>query len=144
MVDQLCSTYNCARSTQRWPMVVFYSSLNVAAINSYVVYMSNNSNSSMLRRRFLKQLAMEMVRPHLLQRLTLQRLPRSMKLRIREICGVEDTVNLENTGPMPENGRCGYCDSKKNRKTRYFCRKCKKFMCLEHITVLCDSCYQHL
>lgn len=23
-VDQLCATYNCARNTRRWPMVIFF------------------------------------------------------------------------------------------------------------------------
>ena len=25
VVDEMCATYNCARNTRRWPMVVFYS-----------------------------------------------------------------------------------------------------------------------
>ncbi|RZC42715.1 DDE Tnp 1 7 domain containing protein, partial [Asbolus verrucosus] len=54
VVDQLCSNYNCARSTRRWPMVVFYNILNVAGINSMVIHTCNNPNSNMKRRVFLQ------------------------------------------------------------------------------------------
>ncbi|XP_072400276.1 uncharacterized protein [Diabrotica undecimpunctata] len=36
-VDKLCPQYNVARCSRRWPMVVLYSLLNVAAINSVVI-----------------------------------------------------------------------------------------------------------
>lgn len=34
-VDKLCAAYNCARTTKKWPMVIFYALLNVAGINSF-------------------------------------------------------------------------------------------------------------
>lgn len=42
----LCATYNCARNTERWPMVIFYSLVNVAGINSYVIYNINNQSEN--------------------------------------------------------------------------------------------------
>lgn len=33
-LDKMCAAYDCARNTKRWPMVIFYSLLNVAGVNS--------------------------------------------------------------------------------------------------------------
>lgn len=62
MVDQFCFNYNCARKTKRGPLVMLYSSLNVAGINSFLIYCSNNSSLKIPRRKFLKSLSMEKVR----------------------------------------------------------------------------------
>lgn len=32
VVDRLCANYNCARNTNRWPMVIFYTMLNIAGM----------------------------------------------------------------------------------------------------------------
>lgn len=39
--DMMCSNMNCGRKTKRWPMCLFYNILNIAAINSYVIYVNN-------------------------------------------------------------------------------------------------------
>ncbi|KAF2893035.1 hypothetical protein ILUMI_13138 [Ignelater luminosus] len=46
--DKLCMSYDCAKSTRRWLMVVFFSAMNIAAINTCVIYSSNNPNTNML------------------------------------------------------------------------------------------------
>ncbi|KAJ8966737.1 hypothetical protein NQ314_003334 [Rhamnusium bicolor] len=38
VVDKLCASYNCSRNTRRWPMVIFYTLLNIAGINSQVIH----------------------------------------------------------------------------------------------------------
>ncbi|KAJ3661711.1 hypothetical protein Zmor_006098 [Zophobas morio] len=43
IVDKLCATYNVARSTRRWPMVIFYHLLNIAAINAHVIFLGNKN-----------------------------------------------------------------------------------------------------
>lgn len=57
VVDQLCAHYNCARSTRRWPMVVFDCILNVAGVNSLVVYNCNNTAAKTRKRLFRQGLA---------------------------------------------------------------------------------------
>lgn len=138
-VDQLCSYYDCARTTNRWPMVIFYSILNVAAINSHILYKWNNPDIKTSRREFLKQISMELILPELRVRRIVQQIPRSMKLRLSEICGLEIPQNNDDN-PRNTTGRCNFCDSKKNRKTRYFCRVCKKWLCLEHSEYICEDC----
>lgn len=61
LVDQMSVPYNAGRTINRWHLALFYSLLNVAGINSYVIY-SSNKNSNIKRRLFLKQLGMSLVK----------------------------------------------------------------------------------
>lgn len=36
--DQICSNMSCSRKTNRWPMTMLYGILNMAFVNSYVIY----------------------------------------------------------------------------------------------------------
>lgn len=139
VLDKLCASYNCARATNRWPMVVFYSLLNIGAYNSLVVFGANNPNSSIKRRDFLKQLAFELVSDHMKSRATSPYIPRNLKSRIKEVQNIEEeAIQTEDPGI----GRCCYCSSKQNRKTRYSCKLCKRFLCLEHVISICQNCYE--
>ncbi|KAJ8937071.1 hypothetical protein NQ314_012043 [Rhamnusium bicolor] len=82
VADRLFANYNCARATNRWPLVVFYGLMNIAGINSQIIYNSNN-DSKLPRRMFLESLAFELVQPHLKRRSDLLSLPRQIKQRKR-------------------------------------------------------------
>lgn len=142
VVDRLCANYNVARNTRRWPMVIFYSILNLAGINSFVVFCSNNPNSTQKRRGFLRTLALELIKPHLSVRSNLQTIPRTLRNRLQEISGTPDTAQAV-APPNQQTGRCAICSSRKSRKTRFFCRKCYKYMCLEHIGIICNDCFEN-
>ena len=61
-IDQMCTLYNVARITRRWPLVVFFNLLNLAAINASALYRLRYPN---WRRDFIRQLAHELVLPQL-------------------------------------------------------------------------------
>ena len=42
-VDQMIGAYNVARNTKRWPMVMFYTVLNIAGINAQTIHMLNSN-----------------------------------------------------------------------------------------------------
>lgn len=135
-VDKLCAAYDVSRNTRRWPMVVFYSLINVAGINSFIIYSTNNSTWNTRRRKFLQTLSFQLVEDHLRRRL-IQNIPNVIKDQIRRILAVPP--------PPPQldvdrRGRCAYCDRKKNRPTRFTCVKCEKFICLEHSLNVCREC----
>ncbi|KAG5862969.1 hypothetical protein JTB14_037443 [Gonioctena quinquepunctata] len=88
-VDKLSASYNCARNTRRCPMVLFYNFLNIAGINSQVIYASNNPGKNFLRRSFLKQLANDLVKPHLQVRAAMSNIPRSLRSRLTRTFWVE-------------------------------------------------------
>ncbi|KAJ8927264.1 hypothetical protein NQ314_020265 [Rhamnusium bicolor] len=89
VVDKLVSSYDCARNTRRWPMVIFYTMLNVARINAHVIFTSNNPETKILKRNFLRELAHNLIRPYLQRRVPLTNIPRSLQIRLKEVCGIE-------------------------------------------------------
>lgn len=58
----MCSLYNVARITKRWPMV--FSILNIAGINSQIIN-TGNKNKVESRRAFLRTLSNELLSEHL-------------------------------------------------------------------------------
>ena len=65
--DQMCATYNVARNIKRWPIVVFFAMLNVAGINSQIIYLGN-CLGKIKRRIFLNMLSKELVAGELTRR----------------------------------------------------------------------------
>ncbi|KAJ8927744.1 hypothetical protein NQ314_019748 [Rhamnusium bicolor] len=92
VVDELCVTYNIARSTRTWAMVIFHSVLNIAAINALVIYLfiANNSSSNIRRSQFLEELTLSLLDDYLQRRSTNQHLPRLIKV------GIKKLLNLPN------------------------------------------------
>ncbi|KAJ8942152.1 hypothetical protein NQ314_010143 [Rhamnusium bicolor] len=107
VVDKLCSSYNCARSTRRWPNVIFFSMMNVAAINAFVKFTANDPNSNILRRDFLPQLPMSLAQDYMKQRASCSSIPKTLKPRIRELSGLPDST-LPNARESDEHRRCFY------------------------------------
>lgn len=138
-VDKMCETYNCARGTNRWPMVIFYSLMNIAGINSFIIYGLNNLNVKTSRSKFLEVLSYDLIMPHLKKRALILSLPKTLRQRIIEVCKLD--IPESSSSGNHQAGRCSFCCSKKNRKTRYNCLKCKKYFCLEHAVMVCSDCY---
>ncbi|KAK9680741.1 Transposase IS4 [Popillia japonica] len=84
-LDQKCANYSTSRRTRRWPMAIFYSILDIAGVNAFILYGSYRDNVSMLRIKFMKMLSFELVQDHLNKRLVNERLPRSIRLNIGTI-----------------------------------------------------------
>lgn len=108
---------DCARKTRCWPLVIFYSMVNVSGKNSQVVFAFKNPTTKVVGRKFLTDLAFLLMREHLIIRSGIPEVPRLSRQRITQICGIEGPQNLGV-------GRCRMCYSKKNRKTKYYCRNC--------------------
>ncbi|XP_060855395.1 uncharacterized protein LOC132933083 [Metopolophium dirhodum] len=114
VVDDL-KDYSVARISRRWPLTIFYSLLNIAGINSQLIYKANN-NCNINRREFLQTLGKQLTMGYLQQRINIKTLPIEVKRKIASILR-EKYIEQPNAGPTRE-GRCYYCDRKKNRKTK--------------------------
>lgn len=136
VVDQLKSNYSVSRKSCRWPLTLFFSMLNIAGINSEIVYEANKK-CRMNRRKFLKSLANSLILPQLERRRDIVSLPITIKNRIKEISG--GPANQPEEKPIVE-GRCNFCSWKKNRKTKTVCLQCQKPICREHTTTSCPEC----
>lgn len=65
--NKLCESYSLNLKTTRWPLIIFFSMLNMAGINSQVILTANGVNVGRLR-IFLKKLGEHLVKDQLLRR----------------------------------------------------------------------------
>lgn len=137
IVDKMASTYNVARNTKRWPLVIFYGMLNIASINAFVILRHNHPTSdvSKERRLFIKHLGKELVKDHISSRANSP----GLHTYIRDTAAKYSGTTRQDVPDPPPNkrGHCKYC---KKRKTRYFCKFCKCWLCMEHILACCREC----
>ncbi|CAG5009257.1 unnamed protein product [Parnassius apollo] len=84
-VDQMKEEYSVGRMTRRWPMRLFFSILNIGGINSQIIYTAN-TKTVLLRRMYLKEISLALVRPHLMKRSSIMTFPSSLKKTNRSIC----------------------------------------------------------
>lgn len=141
VVDKLARTYDVSRNSKRWPLTVFFSMLNHAGINAFVVHMLNNNiekNKSNLRRIFIKQLGLSLLEDHLRQRKDNLRVPRDIRKRVHEILHEEVPGPSSKQPSRPQ--RCSFCPRNKDRKTLNSCCKCEAAICREHANFVCQNC----
>ncbi|KAB0805400.1 hypothetical protein PPYR_02396 [Photinus pyralis] len=136
-VDKLCATYNVARNTRRWPMVIFFSLMNLAGINSQIIAKANGSSNVSVRRLYLKNLALALTEDHLRRRAQVTNIPRRVRERRQEVAGISSSTVVAPSPPGTRK-RCHFCS--KDSKTKYTCKKCNKFLCLSHAEMLCPQC----
>lgn len=88
VLDMLCHSRTTKRKSRRWPMRYFYAILDIAAINSFIIYKSNSkmdSFSNDARISFLKNLALSLTKPLMEKRLNNTHLPRELRSSIGKL-----------------------------------------------------------
>ncbi|XP_069618531.1 piggyBac transposable element-derived protein 4-like [Ranitomeya imitator] len=140
--DQMCGNFNVSRNTKRWPMVIFFTMLNVGGINSQVIYLSNELKQ-MRRRMYLKQLANELVSGELSLRSTKTvGMPLALQHRLKRY-RPKDVPEQTPTLPPSKRRSCTTCSfvSGFRRLSKYDCKICKESICLSHGTFVCQPCF---
>lgn len=142
LVDQMCEKYNVARTTKRWPMVVFYNLLNISGINACCVYKANHPDEKVLRSDFIEKFAWELIKPQIEHRSTIPSIPRELRRRARHLLGLEEILPPPPPPDMPANciRRCYICSRSRNKSTRKICQKCSNHACTEHMRDVCIAC----
>lgn len=94
-MDQQVRTYSCKRQTRRWPMVIFYNMIDIAALNAFIAFTKEHPNYqkdvSHKRRIFLKELAKELVIPNMVKRSQNPKLQRSVKERMKNFIPISQS-----------------------------------------------------
>lgn len=124
-MDQMVRCYSVKRMTRRWPMVIFYNMVDVSGLNAYIIWASLNPTyfgRKNKRRQFLIALGKELA---------------GIQTRSPMF---ETSTSADCEEPARKKRRCFLCASKKDRKTRTVCKKCRKNVCGEHSQVLCCQC----
>lgn len=141
--DQMCSIMSCSRKTNRWPMCLFYGMINMAIINSYIIYSHNvldNKKKPLSRREFAKKLHCDLVKEHVTKRLTIHTLQTNLKRKIQNVLEPEILETPENYKTCNKRSNCKLCPYKNRRMTKSACNFCKKSICGEHKIEVCSSC----
>ena len=114
-VDQMAKKYTARTSTRRWLIHSFQNTLDLAAINAWIVYKAVTKNNNISRRVFLQQLAQDLSGPHIDER------SNTKKRRLQE--ETFDEGHSKMTKYCQVKGEC-----QKNR-TVGTCHECSKSLC---------------
>ncbi|KAL3266064.1 hypothetical protein HHI36_010251 [Cryptolaemus montrouzieri] len=114
--------------------------MNITGINSQIIHTAINEDpgNDLKRRHFQKKIALDSLDPHLKLRATEINVPQAVQQRRQEVAGT--SANNDQQLEMPGN-ITKYCfECKTKNRSRYYCQKCKKFVCLKHAKIWCRLC----
>lgn len=139
-VDMLCKAYFVSRDTNQWPLALFFTLLNIASVNAQILYESNGEDCRVIRKKFLKNLALSLMRNHLCERAKILTLPTEIRAVLAKyrVESVQKKEHLESR----KRGRCHLCARTRNVCTTIRCRSCIRFTCMAHVetTSICLEC----
>ena len=95
-------------------------------------------STQMKRWQFLKSLAMDLMKEYRGERAACSHLSRELRTKLKRRI-TSPAREPEEKRPKFQ-GRCAICPRSKDRKTKYMCQKCEKFLCLQHVIPLCEEC----
>lgn len=136
IVDQSKEKHSVARVTNRWPMRLFFSILNISGINAQIIYKANTQNL-MERSLFLKEIGLELVKPDIMRRASMENISIDLKFKIKQFIPVPDLQTV-----AKPTGYCAICPRRKNRRSKKTCSACNQSLCTEHVTFMCSTCYE--
>lgn len=110
VTDQMARKYTVKSGCRRWPLQVFFNILDLAGINSWILY-KNTTGENISRKDFLFRLAEELASEYQTSR---------QKPHEADISTTAGTVSVRKWCQI------GYCN---NNKTTNICNKCKKSLC---------------
>lgn len=152
-LDQMVHEYTVRRKTNRWPVAFFQNIVDVVGIASLVIWKNvyptwNQRKKNMKRKLFLREVAIELVTPHI-QRRNKKGLTSYHLAAIKDVLSSNPTID-EGAGQSSEPNskrkkRCHICPSKISRTSKQCCEKCKRNVCSEHSVknIICNICLKN-
>ncbi|KAF4530225.1 hypothetical protein B566_EDAN018301 [Ephemera danica] len=144
LIDKMNGTYSVARGTRRWTLTLIYHLINVAALNAYVMY-SCTKTENVVRRVFLRELALSLIKPYVETRAAIPNLSKSLAGMVKKYAGIADNGGNEIGEPPAarKTARCKRCPRAKDSKTNVQCKLCKSHVCNTHRVTLCLECFEN-
>ena len=141
----MCASYSVSRVTRRWTLAVFYILMNIAGINSWVIYTINTPSDVPQRRiLFLKNLSLSLMIEHLVSISQIPSLPRDVSASLEKYRSlpVEDDGDGITGRPPKKRGSCFICGRQKNSSASMKCDQCNRFICEQHSKkqIICANC----
>lgn len=141
-LDEKCATYSTSRRTRRWPMTIFHCILNVAGVNSRILYQCSSNGHEISRHAFLKKLGRSLCEPYIQERISNKSIGRQFRESMAKMIGtflpVEEVP--QETVSRSKRKRCTFCPSGSDRKTSVHCVSCKQPICLQCAKKICPRC----
>lgn len=129
-MDMMLGNYTTKRISRRWPMVCFYNLIDIALLNSFIVFNEifpqYFPKSSKPRRIFIDAVAISLIE--------------SCNEDENQSDGRQKRMKMNKGGSK---GRCHICPRTLDRKQRTCCDNCQKYVCLDHSSIVCDNCIQN-
>lgn len=153
--DKMTKEYTCVRATRRWPFRIFMEMVDIAALNAYIIWTKKNPtwrNKDRSRRRvFLRELGLSLVRDNVESRKESgTHFHKYQKDAMNFVCPEAENPTGEagtTEAARQDNkltGRCSFCPRRQDRKSKFACNSCKKFVCVLHrevsSTIYCVNC----
>jgi len=160
-VDMMINTYRSKAATRRWPMVVWTTMIDVAALDGFLIWRETHPDWEQRRRNaitseYLKQLGFQLVQPQVQARSDVPGLSSCITLTIstvlrKPIPGSHNSSRVQTTRCR---GRCCVCVSEAkgpgSKKAKYnkackvsqICSKCHRNVCMKHSVkdIVCTLC----
>lgn len=149
--DKLTREYTCSRRTSRWPLRLFMNMLDIATLNSYIIWIHQNPSwnrgKMRARRQYLLDLGKSLALPNMQRRLETNTNLQKPVIRALAACGVcknKEIPPLATPTTDRKRARCYICPRKDDNKTTLRCSKCQKFICSRHRrTEKINTCYEN-
>lgn len=109
LLDMKCAIYLSSRRTRRWPLAILVQMLDISCINSFILYLIF---PIVPRYIFIRDLAMEHIKPHMTRRLEIPNLPRDIRVTLQAYVGNKDPQNPDGCIPsdkLVERKTCSKC-----------------------------------
>lgn len=140
VVDRLKSEYSVSRISNRWPLTLFFSLLNIGVITAQIIY-KINTNDLIPRRIFITELSMMLTKAHMIKHMSIPRISLRLKEKMKgvHICKLPAAKGESESG---EKTRCRYCLKRKNRFTQHHCLHCSSPNYKEHTASSVLTCHE--
>ena len=101
--DKMCADTSTARKTQRWPLCMFYATLNIIMNNSFIIWKSQRRPDGSPKKKydFIMDIALVLAKPYAVHRYdTVRNLREEIKLSISKTFRVDQVVRQGNEPPQ--------------------------------------------
>lgn len=136
-------TYCTSRKTRRWPCCMFFSPLNIALVNAFVLYKESGivtSRKDKLRGLFMHEMAYELPKPLATQRVQEQLIKGSLLQTVKVSFDLKEPTPPAQ--PASGKARCKFCYWKTASRCRSRCSGCNGILCAHRYKLLCPDCVQ--
>lgn len=116
--------------------------MNTAGINSQIIHRENNNGVILKRKDYLTKLGFDLINDYQRKRMSNFRVPREVRMSLYRIRGEPEPEPLPKKQRLDKQRRCDFCPRGRDRKTKYTCEGCDKYLCLQHARMYCENCTQ--